>query len=149
MKVNDIRGGYAYNSQPSDAVHIDKNAPGGAFSQAFGNAAGRDAKEWLNGMLSDIKVQGQRLEKNTDLAGLLHYRRTIAIFLNAVTSSMLQFSTSEVVDKRGRRKRYTIIKRIDEQLELLTEQVMMDETDHIAILKLIGEIEGLLVDLLA
>ncbi|MDK2992089.1 MAG: uncharacterized protein PWP48_1322 [Clostridiales bacterium] len=149
MKVNDVKGGYAYNSQSSDAVHIDKNAPGGAFSQAFGNAANRDAKDWLDGMLSDIKVQGQRLEKNTDLAELLHYKRIIAEFLNAVTSSMLRFSTFEEVDKRGRRKRYIIIKRIDEQLELLAEQVMRDETDHIAILKLIGEIEGLLVDLIA
>ncbi|MBZ4664881.1 YaaR family protein [Mahella sp.] len=149
MKVNDIRGGYAYSSQPSDAMHIDKNASGGAFSQAFGNAANNEAKDWLNSMLSDIKAQGQRLEKNTDLAELLHYRRTITIFLNAVTSSMLQFSASEAVDKRGRRKRYIIIKRIDEQLERLTEQVMTDEMDHIAVLKLIGEIEGLLVDLIA
>ena len=43
---------------------------------------------------------------------------------------------------------YGIIKRIDENLDDLAGELIKDETSHIDILSKIGEIEGLLLDIL-
>lgn len=43
---------------------------------------------------------------------------------------------------------YGIIRLVDENLNELAEELIKDETDHIAILNKIGEIEGLLLDIL-
>ena len=42
---------------------------------------------------------------------------------------------------------YGIIRKIDENLDALAEELVSDEQDHIAILSRIGEIGGLLLDI--
>ena len=52
------------------------------------------------------------------------------------------------MDRRGRHRVYGIIKLIDENLDQLASELVSDESDHISILSKIGEIEGLLLDIL-
>ena len=52
------------------------------------------------------------------------------------------------LDRRGRHRVYGIIKLINENLDNLAEELLKEESDNLTILNKIGEIEGLLIDIL-
>lgn len=149
MKVNDIKSGYAYSGAISGNAHVDKNTAGKGFAQPFGDARRQHMQDKLTGMLEDIKVQGRRLGQNINLDELLRYKRIVMEFLRTAISFMLEFSANETVDRRGRRKKYAIVQMVDKQLAALTDQILEQEKDRLNILQLIGDIEGLLINLMA
>jgi uncharacterized protein len=51
-------------------------------------------------------------------------------------------------DARGRYKEYSIVHKINAELEKLTSQVLADQKDNLTILEQLGTIRGLLVDLM-
>ena len=57
------------------------------------------------------------------------------------------FSRENFLDRRGRHRVYGIIRLIDENLDQLAQELMKDEQDNLAILNMIGEIRGLLLDI--
>ena len=59
-----------------------------------------------------------------------------------------EFSRENFLDKRGRHRVYGIIRLVDENLDKLAEELIKDEKDNIAILNLVGEIRGLLLDII-
>ena len=59
-----------------------------------------------------------------------------------------EFSRENFLDKRGRHRVYGIIRLIDENLDKLAEELLKDEKDNISILSLVGEIRGLLLDII-
>ena len=50
------------------------------------------------------------------------------------------------MDRRGRHRVYGIIRKVDELLDELAQELVKDEQDNIAILNKIDEIRGLLLD---
>jgi len=52
------------------------------------------------------------------------------------------------LDRRGRHRVYGIIRLVDENLDELAKELMKDEKDNLSILGKIGEIRGLLLDIL-
>ena len=75
------------------------------------------------------------------------YRGMIKEFMNEVVSRSHTFSRENFLDRRGRHRIYGIIRRVDETLDELAQELVKDEQDHIAILEKIGEIRGLLLDI--
>ena len=53
------------------------------------------------------------------------------------------------MDRRGRHRVYGIVKLVDKNLDELAGELVKDEKDNINILGKIGEIQGLLLDILA
>ena len=58
------------------------------------------------------------------------------------------FSRENFLDRKGRHRVYGLIRLIDSNLDELARELVKDEKDHIAILSRIGEIRGLLLDIL-
>ena len=54
----------------------------------------------------------------------------------------------ELISSRGRHRVYGIIGMIDSNLDELASELVEDEKDHLSILARIGEIRGLLLDIL-
>ena len=79
---------------------------------------------------------------DADLRGL------IKDFLNEVVYRSHRFSRENFLDRRGRHRVYGIIRLIDKNLDELAGELVADEKDHISILDRIGEIKGLLLDIL-
>lgn len=103
----------------------------------------------VEALLTDITAQGERIAQHMDIRDLKRYRGLIKDFLNEVVYRSHKFSRENFLDRRGRHRVYGIIRLIDENLDALAEELVADEQDHIAILGRIGEIEGLLLDILA
>ena len=105
-------------------------------------------QERLNGMLEEIVRQGEIISKRKDIKDMRKYRSSIKAFLNEVLSRSHEFSRENFLDKRGRHRVYGIIRLVDENLDKLAEALVSDEHDNIEILNRIGEIKGLLLDIL-
>ncbi|MBO7336691.1 MAG: YaaR family protein, partial [Lachnospiraceae bacterium] len=59
-----------------------------------------------------------------------------------------KFERENFLDKRGRHRVYGMIKLIDENLDALTEELLKEEKDAMAILTRVDEIRGLLLDIM-
>lgn len=142
MKVNEL-------SQINQTTETAKVTQGdGSFKFTLSSAI-EDAQlqQKIDGMMVDITKQGEFIARHMDIRDLKKYRGLIKDFLNEVVYRSHKFSRDNFLDRRGRHRVYGIIRKIDETLDALAEELMMDEKDHLSILARIGEIEGLLLDI--
>ena len=102
----------------------------------------------VDALMQDITAQGKRIAQHMDIRDMKKYRGLIKEFLSEVFYRSHKFSRENFLDRRGRHRVYGIIKLIDENLDELASELVSDESDHLAILSKIGEIEGLLLDIL-
>ena len=94
-----------------------------------------DLQAKVDMLLSDITAQGNRIAQHME-------------FMNEVVFRSHKFSRENFLDRRGRHRVYGLIKLIDSNLDELAQELVKDEKDHIAILSKIGEIRGLILDIL-
>ena len=102
----------------------------------------------VDSLLSDITFQGNRIAQHMDIRDMKKYRELIREFMNEVVYRSHKFSRENFLDRKGRHRVYGLIKLIDENLDELARELVKDEKDHISILSRIGEIRGLLLDIL-
>ena len=143
MKVNDI-------SQISQVPEAAKTVEGdGSFKFTLASAiTDADLQAKVDALLNDITAQGNRLAQHMDIRDMKKYRGLVKDFLNEVVYRSHKFSRENFLDRRGRHRVYGIIRLIDKNLDELASELVEDEKDHIAILDRIGEIKGLLLDIL-
>ena len=144
IKVNDV-------SKIQQVEEPTKSVDSGDDSFKFTlirNIEEKDLQEKLNSMMEQITVQGDKISKHMDIKDMKKYRELVKGFLNEVVSRSHEFSRENFLDRRGRHRVYGIIRLIDKNLDELASELVEDEKDHIAILDRIGEIKGLLLDIL-
>ncbi len=102
----------------------------------------------LNTLMEEITMQGDKLAKKRDIRDMKKYRGLIKDFMNEIINRSHSFSRENFLDRKGRHRVYGIVRLVDENLDELAQELMNDEQDHLAILAKIGEIRGLLLDIL-
>lgn len=102
----------------------------------------------LTTLMEEITMQGDKLAKKRDVRDMKRYRGLIKDFMNEIVNRSHSFSRENFLDRKGRHRVYGIIRLVDENLDELAQELMKDEQDHLAILAKIGEIRGLLLDIL-
>ena len=143
IKVNDIS---AVNQVPEATKTVEGD---GSFKFTLASAiTDADLQAKVDELLSDITAQGNRLAEHMDIRDMKKYRGLIKDFLNEVVYRSHRFSRENFLDRRGRHRVYGIIRLIDKNLDELAGELVADEKDHISILDRIGEIKGLLLDIL-
>ncbi|MCR4684234.1 MAG: YaaR family protein [Lachnospiraceae bacterium] len=105
-------------------------------------------QERLSLLFDDITMQGKKISKHMDVRDMKRYRSLIKDFLNEIVNRSHKFSRENFLDRRGRHRVYGIIRLIDQNLDELAEALMKEEKDNLSILGKIGEIRGLLLDIL-
>lgn len=103
--------------------------------------------ERLNLMFQDITMQGNKITKHMDVKDMKRYRALIKDFMNEIVNRSHKFSRENFLDRKGRHRVYGIIRRVDETLDELAQELMKDEKEHLSILAKVGEIRGLLLDI--
>ena len=143
IKVNDIS---AVNQVPEATKTVEGDV---SFKFTLASAiTDADLQAKVDELLSDITAQGNRLAEHMDIRDMKKYRGLIKDFLNEVVYRSHRFSRENFLDRRGRHRVYGIIRLIDKNLDELASELVEDEKDHISILDRIGEIKGLLLDIL-
>ncbi|SCG81736.1 putative protein yaaR [Proteiniborus sp. DW1] len=147
MKINDVMNKSAQaidlpNPQEAKKRDIQRSR----FTEELKRADELTVKERLEKLLEKIDMQADRLAKNVTIKEVLAYKALISEFLKESVDSMVKFKKSNFLDSRGRHRVYGIIKRVDEELEGLTKDVLSKEKDNIKILKRLDDIRGLILD---
>jgi uncharacterized protein YaaR (DUF327 family) len=101
----------------------------------------------LKTLLNRIEQQGDRLGRSRSLQDLMEYKQTIQSFLQEVVDNGVKLEEHRGYQPNGREKRLTIIKQVNSQLLDLSEQVLNEQAPSVDLLKKMGEIKGLLVNL--
>ena len=144
----DIRVNQTTSSAPVEGT-TPVQQDDGTFKFTLTSAiADASLEEKLNLLLNNISVQGQLIARHMYIRDMKKYRGLIRDFMNEIVNRSHKFSRENFLDRKGRHRVYGIIRLVDENLNELAEELIKDETDHIAILNKIGEIEGLLLDIL-
>jgi uncharacterized protein len=129
--------------QPSSPQIHPKNF--GDFMQQHEEKAGQ---EQLNRMLEQIQLQGERLLKSMTVRELRAYKLLIQRFLEETVRRGVSMKDTRGWDRRGRGKRYKILDEIDGKLLELADDMLNSEQGRVDILNKVGEIRGMLINLL-
>ena len=144
IKVNNVEQSF----QP-EAVKQVQDAGSDAFRFALmSNIQESELQERLSNLMSEITAEGEVISKRKNIKDMRRYRALVKDFMNEILNRSHQFSRQNFLDKKGRHRVYGIIKLVDQNLDDLAAELLKDESDNIAILAKIGEIRGLLIDLL-
>lgn len=143
MKVNEI-------NQVTQIPETTKTAEAdGSFKFTLASAiTDAELQAKVDELLNDITFQGNRIAEHMDILDMKRYRGLVKEFLNEVVYRSHKFSRENFLDRRGRHRVYGIIRLIDKNLDDLASELVADEKDHLLILAKIGEIQGLLLDIL-
>lgn len=117
------------------------------FRNQLAKAEDNNYEQHLERLVNDIVRQGETLARRIDVRELMLYRKLISEFLDVAVGNSKKFSKKSLLDKRGRHKVYAIIKNINAELDLLTQDVMNGEKDNISLLQKLDDIRGLILDL--
>lgn len=98
-------------------------------------------------LMREISMQGDRLNRFRSVRDLVTFKRLIKDFLEETVFKGLQLKSSHSFSFHGDSQKLSIVKKIDEKLIELTEEVMSQEEKTVDLLGVIGEIKGLLVNL--
>ena len=111
------------------------------------NVEEAELQQRLMGMMEEITMQGDKIKKKMDIRDMKHYRSLIKDFMNEIVNRSHEFSRENFLDRRGRHRVYGIIRRVDEALDELAQELVKEEQDALSILGRIDEIRGLLLDI--
>lgn len=103
----------------------------------------------LGSLMDQISAQGEKLAKHMDIGDMKKYRSLVKDFLNEVVNRSHEFSRENFLDRRGRHRVYGIVRLVDKNLDDLAQELVKDEKDNLTILNKVGEIRGLLLDIVA
>ena len=105
-------------------------------------------KEKLTELMTEITAQGEKIGKKKDIKDMRKYRGLIKDFMNEIVNRSHECTRENFLDRKGRHRVYGIIRLVDSNLDELARELCKEEKDNMAILAKIGEIRGLLLDIL-
>ena len=118
-----------------------------AFFGTFREADQTQRKLVCDKLLEQIDIQSEELKKGVTPQGVKEYRKLVGAFLKEALRESYEVDQETHWDRRGNRKVFTMVKRVNQALEELTDTVMNREKKQIDIIAKLDEIRGLLLDL--
>lgn len=106
-----------------------------------------ELNEKLKSMIEDITTQGKKIAEHMDIRDMKVYRSMISNFFSEVVANSHKFSRENFLDKRGRHRVYGVVKLVNDQLDELAKELISSEKNQMDILERVGEIEGLVLDI--
>ncbi len=108
-----------------------------------------DARRGVEELLQGVFSSGEALKKAPTTDTIRDYRRKVKAFLRFVVTRAVAAEETTSGANILRRKRFTLVRVIDEKLEALAASVLAGQREQIAILAQIDQINGLLVDVVS
>jgi len=119
----------------------------GSFRDRLTKAQAGQLGERIERALAEVDQLAARLSETLNLADLRRYRQAISSLFKDLTSNMFQVKSEMEWDSQAWEHRTLVtIRKVDGELEKLTDMVLNHEQDRLAILEKIGEIKGMLLD---
>jgi len=100
-------------------------------------------------LLDEVHEIGEDLKQNPTIQVIHGYKRAVRRFIKYIVDHSLQLEEQTSGGSILKRKRFTLVKIVDEKLERLAAEILQNQRDQLEILKRVDEINGLLVDLVS
>lgn len=132
--------------QPSRNIGVkDKTVSARSdFSESFMKSYKSATKEELESYIKDIKKKGNKLILSKSYIDVKNYKSTIKNYLKAVVDY------TYILNKNigfWENQYYSTVETINEQLESLTNELLIEEKENLDISSTIDTIQGLLIDI--
>lgn len=116
------------------------------FSLKFEKIKSDDVKEKLEDLYDKINLQSDKLKDNMYLKDFMEYKKLVRNFLDVAVKNSHEFSNENFLDKRGRHRTYSVVKKVDRELDSITREFLKSGIDHMSVLKKMDNIRGMLMD---
>ncbi|CAM3094604.1 YaaR family protein [Paenibacillus sediminis] len=118
------------------------------FADVMHQQEGQASSEELNRRFKEIQLQGDRLARSMTIRELKSYRQMVKRFLEDTVRRGVKIKETRGFDRRGRTKRYKLLEEIDATLLSMADELLESEEGKIELLQKIGDIRGMLINLL-
>ncbi len=124
-----------------------RDSKGISFQSQYRRTQDETIQERVNRLLDEISKQGEKLGSRVDIRDLKLYKQLISEFLRETVNNSHMFLKENMLDRRGRHRVWAVVKKVNEEIEKLTQEVLKEEKDNLKILKCMEDIRGLLLDI--
>ncbi|NLJ77864.1 MAG: YaaR family protein [Tissierellia bacterium] len=118
------------------------------FKQKLNRIEQAHIRQELELLFDRISVQTDKMRDKLFIEDLIEYKELIGEFLNITVSNSHVFYKENSLDRRGRHRVYSLVKRVDKELDELTKDFLNIEDNRIKILRRLDDIKGMLLDIL-
>lgn len=150
MPMERVRPGADMYQTPVVRDRADRLASAGvqgSFREQLAQVKSGKLSERIDKSLREIEDLGNRLGESLTMVDLKRYKQAISSLFRDLTSNMVQIRTDMEWDSQAWEHRTLVtIRKVDAELERLTEMVLDQEQDRMRILEKLGEIKGMLLD---
>ncbi|MFC5452672.1 YaaR family protein [Paenibacillus aestuarii] len=147
MKINPGWQPIGKNVKVNDNMTPPQLAPRN-FSDIMQQQDEKVTQEQLTRMMQQISLQGDRLTRSMTVRELRQYKLLVKQFLEETARRGVHLRDTKGWDRRGRSKRYKLLEEIDQELLAMADELLESEQGRIEILQRIGEIRGMLINML-
>ncbi|MBO1004476.1 YaaR family protein [Pseudogracilibacillus auburnensis] len=131
------------DQKPMRKVHEGRQS----FEQIVQSQSHKMKQKELEKLMDDITEQGKRLSRFRSFRDLAKFKRMIKQFLQETVYNGLELNESRSFHTGAFSHKLTTVNEIDEKLVQLTNDMMDQEKKTVDLLGIIGEIQGLLINL--
>lgn len=148
LKVNNVQPSNTSEKVSNKDLQKSNQVKGKTFGSTLKSLEGQSVESKLKVLLDKIHEQGTRLSQRLDIKDLKEYKTLVSEFLTETVSNSFQFSKESYLDRRGRHRVHVVVKKVNEKLDDITQQVLSEEKDKLKIAASVEDIRGMLIDLL-
>lgn len=118
-----------------------------SFKEVIGTRRADITYERLGRKMQEIEAQGKVLADTQSIDHLRKYKKLVKDFMDDAVKSGLQLEERRGFSQRGSAKVYKLVKEVDQKLLELTNAVLDKEEKGLSLLGMIGEIQGMLINI--
>lgn len=150
MQINGVQTQSMVNHSSTQTIKQVTTNKTELFEEMFDTKKKMDKKDdsVLSQMIDNIDTLKKVLDMELTVDNLKKYKDAVQSFVEHYTKNELKMEDHILSDRKGYQKKVSIIRSIDENLNQLNQNMLESPLGHIETLKKIGEIQGLVVNLL-
>ena len=118
-----------------------------SFTEILENTEEEKMRQALNEILEEINKKGRELIDKRTVENLLAYKKMVRDFVEDAVDFGLKVNARRGYGLSGRTKILRTVSTIDQRLVELTDIIIKQEKKGVSLLKKVGQIEGLLVNI--
>ena len=118
-----------------------------SFKEVIGTRRTDITLERLTKRMQEIEAQGRVLADTQSIDHLRKYKKLVKDFMDDAVKNGLQLEERRGFSQRGSAKVYKLVKEVDQKLVELTNAVLDKEEKGISLLGMIGEVQGMLINI--
>lgn len=127
---------------------VDRKAMKDTFKLKLNELEQEQIRTELKSLYDKIETQSIKLSDKLFIDDLIQYKKLIREFLNIAVNNSHVFFKENSLDRRGRHRIYSLVKKVDHELDELTQEFLDLENKRINILKKLNDIQGILMDIM-